>query len=358
MAAIVHPLLTLLASLTRQELAQQVTYLKAENAILRSKLPDRITLNNQERRRLVRHGKKLGPRIKELISIVSYSTFRRLIRSMEDGPAKRPKSEAEKKPGRPRTEESIADTIIRIRKETGWGYTKIVQAMRRLGHRISRQTVKNILVEAGLGPDPSDHPDTWSDFLKRHAATMWQCDFASKRKWTINGMVDLYFLVFIHVETRRIWVSPCTANPTGQWTTQQARNFQMHLQDEGLPCEILQRDQDSKYVDSFDEVFRSTGCKIKKTCPRSPNLQAFVERVIQTLKHEVLNAFCIVSDKHLDHILRVSQDWYNHRRGHTGRDHLPPVRDKGTPPAVDLAKHKLVCHTELGGLLKSYRTAA
>lgn len=68
----------------------------------------------------------------------------------------------------------------------------------------------------------------------------------------------------------------------------------MFLQDEGLPCELLQRDQDSKYVDSFDEVFRSSGCKIKKTCPRSPNLQAFVERVIQTLKHEVLNAFCIV----------------------------------------------------------------
>jgi putative transposase len=358
MAAIVHPLLTLLASLTRQELAQQVTYLKAENAILRSKLPDRITLNNQERRRLVRHGNKLGPRIKELISIVSYSTFRRWVRTMEDGPAKRPKSEAKAKPGRPRTDESIADTIIRIRKETGWGYTKIVQAMRRLGHRISRQTVKNILVAAGLGPDPSDHPDTWSDFLKRHAATMWQCDFASKRKWTIKGMVDLYFLVFIHIETRRIWVSPCTANPTGQWTTQQARNFQMHLQDENLPCEILQRDQDTKYIDAFDEVFRSTGCKIKKTCPRSPNLQAFVERVIQTLKHEVLNAFCILSEKHLDHILRVSNDWYNHRRGHSARDQLPPVRDADPPPTNELRTTRLECYTELGGLLKSYRPAA
>ena len=280
MATIVHPLLTLLASLTRQELAQQVTYLKAENAILRRKLPDRITLNNQERRRLVRHGKKLVPWIKELISIVRYSTFRRWIRNMEDGPTKRPKSKSENKLGRPLTDESIADTIIRIRKETGWGYTKIVQALRRLGYRISRQTVKNILVEAGVGPDPSDHPDTWSDFLKRHAATMWQCDFASKRKWTIKGMVDLYFLVFIHVDTRRIWVSPCTANPTGEWTTQQARNFQMHLLDEELPCELLQRDQDTKYVDSFDDVFRSTGCQIKKTCPRSPNLQAFVERVI------------------------------------------------------------------------------
>jgi putative transposase len=86
MAAIIYPLLTLLASLTRQELAQQVTYLKAENQILRSKLPQRIELSNQERRRLVKHGKKLGGRINELISIVSYSTFRKWVRSIEDAP--------------------------------------------------------------------------------------------------------------------------------------------------------------------------------------------------------------------------------------------------------------------------------
>ena len=83
MASIIHPLLALLASLSRQELARQVTYLRAENQILRSKLPDRITLSNQERRKLVRHGKKLGARIKEVISIVSYSTFRRWVRQME-----------------------------------------------------------------------------------------------------------------------------------------------------------------------------------------------------------------------------------------------------------------------------------
>lgn len=84
MAAIVHPLLTLLASLTRQELARQVTYLKAENQILRSKLPKRIELSNQERRRLVKHGKSLGARIKELISIVSYSTFRKWDQIFKD----------------------------------------------------------------------------------------------------------------------------------------------------------------------------------------------------------------------------------------------------------------------------------
>lgn len=83
-----------------------------------------------------------------------------------------------------------------------------------------------------------------------------------------------------------------------------------------------------------------------------------MERVIQTLKHEVLNAFCVVSERHLDHILRVSQDWYNLRRGHSGRNHLPPVHDDGEPPVIDLAKEKIVCHSELGGHLKSYRRAA
>jgi putative transposase len=72
------------------------------------------------------------------MSIVSYSTFRKWVRSVEDASDKRPKAK-DAKPGRPRVEESFSVASIRIRKETGWGYTKIVQAMRRLGHSISRQ---------------------------------------------------------------------------------------------------------------------------------------------------------------------------------------------------------------------------
>ncbi len=355
MASIIHPLLSLLASCSRQELAGQVRYLKAENRILRSKLPKRLELSNHERQILVRHGKRLGPRIKELISIVSYSTFRRWVRQVEDGPTQRPVPT--RKPGRPRLNEDLATLIIRIRKESGWGYTKIVQTVRGLGHTVSRQTVKNILVQAGLGPEPHDHPDTWSDFLKRHAATLWQCDFACKRKWTIKGMVDLYFLVFIHVGTRRIWVSPCTSHPDSHWTAQQAEAFQLHLHENELICDLLMRDNDKKYNKEFDEVFESTG-DVKRITPISPNLQAHVERVIQTLKHEVLNGFCIVSNQHLDVILSTAADWYNHRRGHTAREHLPPVRDDDPPKAVDVTLHKVVCLQELGGMLKSYRRAA
>ncbi len=358
MINIVHPLLTLLASLTRQQLAQHIRFLKAENEILRSKLPKRVILEDREKRTLVKHGMKLGGKIKDVMSIVSYSTFRKWVRSMEDDAPKPTKRTAKRGTGRPKLDEDVRDTIIRIRKETGFGYTKILQELRRMGVHVSRQTVKNVIVAAGFAPTPGDHPDTWHKFLKRHAETLWQCDFACKKKWTMKGLVDVYFMVFIHLGSRQIWISPCTENPTGDWTSQQGRNFQMHIDDHDLSCTILMRDRDRKYTDSFDNVFKSSTCEIKLTPIRSPNLQAHVERVIQTIKHEVLNAFCIVSNQHLDKILRTTASWYNFRRGHSERGHLPPIRDESPTVLQKFSKSMVVCDSELGGHLMSYRRAA
>ncbi len=68
--------------------------------------------------------------------------------------------------------------------------------------------------------------------------------------------------------------------------------------------------------------------------------------------------FCVINERNLDHLLKVGADWYNNRRGHSGRDHLPPIRDNDAPPTVDLTTQRLICVEELGGHLKSYRTAA
>ncbi len=140
--------------------------------------------------------------------------------------AARSKTSAKKGAGRPKVVEDVRETILRIQKETGFGYTKILQGLRRMGIHISRQTVKNVIVDAGFAPTPGDHPDTWHKFLKRHADTLWQCDFACMKKWTLKDPVDVYFMVFIHLSTRQIWISPCTENPSGEWTTQQGHNFQ------------------------------------------------------------------------------------------------------------------------------------
>jgi len=138
----------------------------------------------------------------------------------------------------------------------------------------------------------------------------------------------------------------------------QARNFAMYVDEHNLPLKMVMRDNDKKYPKAFDDVFTTPTCKVKRNVPASPNLQAHVERVIQTLKHEALNGFCVVSERHLDHILRRAADWYNHRRGHSARGNLPPERDSDGPPMVDLKKQRIVCDSEFGGHLKSYRAAA
>jgi len=116
---------------------------------------------------------------------------------------------------------------------------------------------------------------------------------------------------------------------------------------------MAMRDTDKKYAKAFDDVFTTQTCKVKRNIPASPNLEERVECVIQTLKHEELNDFCVVSEQHMDHILRVGADWYNHRCCHSARGNLPRVRDSDDPPVVDLKKQRIVCDSELGGHLRS-----
>jgi len=113
MGRIFHPLLALLASATRQELARQVAYLKEENRILRARLPDRIVATPQEKKRLLRAGRRLGVQLKELMSFVSYQTFRRWIREAEESHTKS-KPASNRKPGRPRTPEGHR---VRVHKD-------------------------------------------------------------------------------------------------------------------------------------------------------------------------------------------------------------------------------------------------
>jgi putative transposase len=134
----------MLASLGKSELARQVQYLKAENEILRAKLPKRVTVTLTERRCLLKLGQKIGPAIKHLITIVAYRTFLRWLAGDKAG------RKAGKR-GRPRTDEEIRETIIRLARENGWGYTRILGELKKLGiRRVCRSTVINILKENGL----------------------------------------------------------------------------------------------------------------------------------------------------------------------------------------------------------------
>ncbi|MCG6156352.1 hypothetical protein [Rubinisphaera margarita] len=147
--------------------------------------------------------------------------------------------------------------------------------LKRLDYKISRSTIRNIIKSAGHDPQPWRDADSWDAFLQRHADVLWQCDFVTKQRWTLKGMRDLFQLMFIHVGTRRIWLSPCTAKPDAAWMSKQANDFLLHTRDVELKTRIIMRDNDRKFQKGFNEVLKDAGKHVHRIVPRSPNLNAF-----------------------------------------------------------------------------------
>ena len=234
----------------------------------------------------------------------------------------------------------------------GWTDSRIADAFS------CRVQTRNILKAAGHDPQPRRDADSWDAFLQRHADVMWQCDFLVKPQWAITGMKDLFQLLFIHIGTRRIWISSATNNPDANWMSQQAKSFLQHCDDVELKHTIIMRDNDGKFKKGFDEVLEAGNCFVKKNTPASPNLNAFVERAVQTYEHECLDHFIVISPKQLNVIGREFQTWYNSERPHSSVNHLPPGDQ--TMPIVGNrdSKEDIVCTTRLGGLLKNHSRRA
>jgi putative transposase len=169
-----------------------------------------VILTPSERRRLVKYGRDLGPAIKNVITIVTPRTFARWLSGERTKPSSRTPP---RKVGRPRTPEEIREVVVRIGSENGWGATRVLGELIKLGVRIGRTTVVEILKEHGLDPGPERGEGSWSEFFRRHAETLWACDFFSKKVWTMQGLVDVFVLFFIHVGTRRIHIAGMTMHP-------------------------------------------------------------------------------------------------------------------------------------------------
>lgn len=337
----------ILAGSDRDQLAQQIQYLKVENEILRSILPRRIKLTRTKKARLIKYGRPIVKALKELITIVTHRTFTRWLQREKEEVAG-----VIRKPGRPRTSEDTREMIYKMAKENdNWGYTRIMGELKKLLFpKVGRTTVQNILTEAGFDPSPDRSRSTWYQFIERHAKTLWACDFFSTKVWTIGGRFDCYVLVFIHPESRRVLVSPSTFHPNRSWVAQQARNFLIHLDDLGLKITHLIRDRDSKYARIFDRIMQSEGIWIKRLPIRSPNLNAFAERFIHTIKHECLGHFVAPGRKHFDYLVNEFVDYYHRRRPHQGVGNKLLFPDDKEESCVG----KIGCEKKLGGLLKHY----
>jgi putative transposase len=354
MTRLFHPILAFLAGADIKQLAAQVAYLKTENEMLRKRLPKRIVLEVGEKRRLAKLAAAVRGAIKQIATIACPATVLRWIREFEDrGSAPIPGSQ--RKPGRPRTGDEIRTLVLEIARDTGWGYTRILGQLRRLGIiSISRQTVKAILKENGFDPGPRRGLGSWAEFLKAHAETLWQADFLSVKVWTPKGLVEYFAIAFLHVGSRRVWVTPFTASPDSVWVQQQARNFSMTT-DAPLQA-ILYLDRDTKFTKKFRDMLTASGFRTIQCPVGAPNMKPHVERWIQSLRQECLNAFVILGEKHLSFLAREYVDYFNNRRAHSSLEFASP-NTRGSPP-MERDAGPVVRRQRLGGVLNWYERQA
>jgi len=332
------------------QLITQLQYLTIENRILRGKLPKRVSLTKRERRRLIRFGRAVGPALRDIITIVQYSTFQRWLRSKAHK-----KRNANGKTGRPPTKRDLKKLVLQMAKTPGWGYTRILGELRKLRiMSVSRTTVRLILKEHGIEPAPDRVKPVWDRFLKRHASTLWSCDFFTKKVLTPSGLKRYTTLVFMHIESRRVIVTKSTRHPTSDWMCRVAECFPMMVKQLGLqPPTILVRDNDVLYSREFNEVLLREGMKPYPLPIKAPLMNAHIERWIKSLKTECLDHFIPVGGKHLDFLISEYVEHYHYERPHQGIGNRPIMND-GSPTTVG----EIRCDTRLGGLLRHYHRAA
>jgi transposase InsO family protein len=251
----------------------------------------------------------------------------------------------------------IVNLVLRMALENRcWGYTRIQGALANLGHQVGRGTVANILREYGIDPAPERGKRTpWSTFLKAH----WEClvatDFFAIEVCTTRGLVTYYVLFFIDIASRAVKIAGITAHPDNHWMTQVARNL-TDLNDDGFlrGKRYLILDRDTKYSDAFRSVLVRQGIQVIRLPPRSPNLNAFAERFVRSIKEECLSRMIFFGPVSLRRAIGHFIVHYHTERNHQGLGNrlLQPE------PTAGLSRHSVLRRQRLGGMLNYYHRAA
>ena len=340
-----------------QELLLRNEYLAAENRILKAQLKTPLRLTDAERMTLAEIAHRLGRKaLEEVATVVKPDTllgwYRRLIARKFDG------SKSRRYPGRPRIDDEIEQWVVRMAKENAdWGYDRIVGAMANPGYRLSDQTVGNILQRNGITPAPArKRTTTWADFIRVHMAVLAGTDFFSVEVLTLRGLVTYYVLFFIRLESRRVEVAGITQHPNEAWMKQIARNVTMDEWGFIDNCSYLIHDRDTKYCQSFRDIVEAGDVRTLPLPARSPNLNAFAERWVKSVKDECLSKLILFGEASLRRTLREYVVHYHVERNHQGKDNvlLFPVATK----AMNHGDGSVGCKERLGGLLKYYHREA
>ena len=338
-----------------QELLARNEYLAAENRIMKAQLKGLLKLSDAERGALGEIGHRLGRKVLADIATIArpdtiLGWYRKLVARKFDG------SKARQYPGRPRIKREVEELILRMASENrDWGYDRIAGALANLGHEVSDQTVGNVLRRHGLPPAPErKRTTTWAAFVRTHLALLAGTDFFTAEVLTLRGLVTYYVLFFIHLESRRVDIAGITVHPNEAWMKQIARNATMDDCGALRDCRYLLHDRDTKFTRSFRAILVSGRVKPLALPARSPNLNAYAERWVRSVKEECLSKVILFGERSLRRALSEYVDHFHTERNHQGKGNILLF-----PRNTDQQREGPVrCRERLGGLLRYYHREA
>jgi transposase InsO family protein len=344
-------LILIIAGWVNRSQRDVIEYLEAENRVLRERRGDgRLLLTDGQRRRLAVRAKAIGRKgLFEISTLVTPDTllrwYRRLIAKKYDGSGSRGS-------GCPKTAIEIERIITRMARDNPrWGYTRIRGALRNLGHEIGRNTIKRILFENGIDPARFRSKGmSWKAFLGAHWGAIAATDFFSVEVLTHRGLIRYLVLFVIDLETRRVEIAGIVQQPDGEWMKQIARN--LTDADDGFMNETryLIHDRDPLFTEAFRELLGSSGVETVKLPARSPNLNAYAERFVRSIKSECLAQIIPLGERHLRAVVKEFTEHYHLERNHQGLDN--ELIEKSSE-AFDV-NGAVECRERLGGILKYY----
>jgi transposase InsO family protein len=349
-------LIAMVAGWLQRHQQQVITYLREENRVLKAQLGGRrLRLTDTEHRRLAALAHPLGRTcLKEMATIATPETlmrwYHRLIAQKFDGSRHR-------RLGRPRVIEEIEQLVVRMAEENPrWGYRRIQGALATLGHHIDAITVRNILRRHHIDPAPRRRQTgmSWTQFLRLHWEVLAATDFFTVEVATWHGLITYYVLVVMELSTRSVQIAGITPHPTDTFMAQCARQLSDPMDGFLLGKRYLIHDRDTKFLHGFDRILRASGVEPVVLPPRSPNLNAYCERFVRSIKEEALQQMIVIGEASFRSVIQSYLAHYHHERNHQGLGNQLIVGE----PGMEHQRGFVVRRERLGGLLSYYHREA
>jgi transposase InsO family protein len=232
-----------------------------------------------------------------------------------------------------------------------WGYRRIQGALSNLGHKIARSTIADILERHGIEPAPErNRKTTWKEFLSRHWELIIAADFFTVEVWTRRGLQRFTVLFFIELSTRKVELGGIALAANGLWMSQIGRNLTDAVDGILVGKRYLIHDRDPLFTAEFLNMLGDSGVKSVKLPPRSPNLNAYAERFVRSIKESCLERLILFGEGSLWKAVHEFLAHYHRERNHQG------LRNRLITPDTRLAASSgpIRRRERLGGMLNYY----